>query len=269
MGGRLARRPCSPQTLNPAPLCQHRQPTCPPKWGSVPLAKVSHGEIAGWVGALSRNGAAPSTVRQTYRVLALILELAVRDGRLTRNPAIGVKLPAPHRAEKRFLTHRQVATLAKACRPPYDLVVLVLAYTGIRWGELAALRVQDVDLFARRLRVIRSMTEVNGRAVVGTPKGGKRRDVPLPGFLLELLTQHIEGKHAHELLFASPQGRVLRNNNFRRNDFDAAVKTAGLIELTPHELRHTAASLAIAAGANVKAVQRMLGHASAAMTLDV
>jgi integrase len=240
-----------------------------PKWGDVPLAKVNHGEVVAWVGTLTRNGAAPSTVRQTYRVLALILDLAVRDGRLPRNPALGVKLPVPEQAEKRILTHKQVASLADACRPPYDLVVLVLSYTGVRWGELAALRVLDVDLPARRLHVIRSMTEVNGRAVLGTPKSGKGRDVPVPTFLLDRLATHIEGKQATDLLFTSPHGGVLRNNNFRRNDFDATVRAVGLGELTPHELRHTAASLAIAAGANVKAVQRMLGHASAAMTLDI
>jgi integrase len=70
-------------------------------------------------------------------------------------------------------------------------------------------------------------------------------------------------------VFTSPEGEVLRNNNFRRRVFDRAAKEAGLDGITPHELRHTAASLAVAEGANVKAVQRMLGHASAAMTLDV
>jgi integrase len=77
------------------------------------------------------------------------------------------------------------------------------------------------------------------------------------------------GKPPDALIFVSRRGAVLRNLNFRRDDFDPAATAVGLDGLTPHELRHTAASLAVSAGANVKAVQRMLGHASAAMTLDV
>jgi integrase len=72
-----------------------------------------------------------------------------------------------------------------------------------------------------------------------------------------------------DLVFTAPEGGVLRNTNFRPRFFDPAAEKVGLLGLTPHELRHTAASLAIAAGANVKAVQLMLGHASAAMTLDI
>ncbi len=113
------------------------------------------------------------------------------------------------------------------------------------------------------------MTEVAGRAVFGTPKTHHRRDVPLPGFLIAPLQAQIARKAADDLIFTSPTGGVLRTGNFRRRGFDRAATAVGLDGLTLHELRHTAASLAIAAGANVKAVQRMLGHASAAMTLDV
>ena len=77
------------------------------------------------------------------------------------------------------------------------------------------------------------------------------------------------GRGGDDLVFTSPEGGVLRLGNFRRRHFDPAAASVGLAGVTPHELRHTAASLAIASGANVKAVQRMLGHASAAMTLDV
>jgi integrase len=78
----------------------------------------------------------------------------------------------------------------------------------------------------------------------------------------------LAGKHPDDLVFTSPRGEALRVQNFRRRGFDRAARSVGLEGLKPHELRHTAASLAIAAGANVKAVQAMLGHASAAMTLD-
>lgn len=93
---------------------------------------------------------------------------------------------------------------------------------------------------------------------------------PIPRVLADELAKHVAGKAPGDLLFTAPEGRVvLRNTNFRPRFFDPAAKKAGLPGLTPHELRHTTASLAIAAGANVKAVQQMLGHASAAMTLDI
>jgi integrase len=217
---------------------------------------------------MSDAGLAPSSVRQAHRVFSLFLSLAVRDGRLARNVAVGVRLPRPRRAEKVFLTHVQVSQLAAAAEP-YGLIVRLLAYTGLRWGELAALRVRHVDLDRRRLVVAESVTEVNGRAVFGTPKSHQRRSVPLPRFLVEPMAAQLARSGRDELVFTSPGGRVLRNNNFRRRVFDCAAESVGLTGLTLHELRHTAASLAVAEGANVKAVQRMLGHASAAMTLDV
>ncbi len=198
----------------------------------------------------------------------MLLSLAVRDGRLTRNVAVGVRLPRVGRAQKFFLTHAQVEQLAAAAEP-HGLIIRVLAYTGMRWGELAALRVRQVDLVRRRLLVAESVTEVNGRAIFGTPKTHQRRSVPLPRFLIEPVSVHLAGRARDDLAFPSPGGDVLRNNNFRRRVFDRAAEAVGLEGLTPHDLRHTAASLAIAEGANVKAVQRMLGHASAAMTLDV
>lgn len=95
------------------------------------------------------------------------------------------------------------------------------------------------------------------------------RSVPIPRSLVDELAVELAGKTADDLVFTARRGGVLRNLNFRRDVFDQAATASGLDGLTPHELRHTAASLAVSAGANVKAVQRMLGHKSAAMTLDV
>jgi integrase len=121
----------------------------------------------------------------------------------------------------------------------------------------------------RRILVERSVTDVDGHLVFGSPKTHQHRTVPVPRFVADMLARHVAGRATDALVFPSPEGAVLRANNFRRRSFDRAAVAAGLPGLTPHELRHTAASLAVSAGANVKAVQRMLGHASAAMTLDV
>lgn len=239
-----------------------------PRWGAVPLARVTHEDVAAWVGTLTQSSLAPASVRYVHRVLALQLDLAVRSGRLARNPAEGVRLPRSKPVDKRFLTHEQVGALAVAC-DDYAPVIYVLGYCGLRWGELAGLRVGRVDPLRRRLEVVEAVSEVRGMLTWGSPKSHQQRSVPIPRFLVDELTPAMAGKQPSDLLFTSRRGGVLRNLNFRRDVFDLAALEAGLEGLTPHELRHTAASLAVSAGANVKAVQRMLGHASAAMTLDV
>lgn len=201
-------------------------------------------------------------------MLSLALSAAVKDGRIVRNVAEGGPLPRVVRRPKRYLTHAQVATLADAAAP-YQTLIRVLAYSGLRWGEASALRVHAVDVERRRLEVDQAHPEVGGKIVVGTTKNHQRRSVPIPRFLAAELSEHLAGKSPADLVFTSPEGGVLRNTNFRPRFFDPATERAGIPGLTPHELRRTAASLAIKAGANVKVVQQMLGHASAAMTLDV
>lgn len=137
--------------------------------------------MAAWVTELSAAGLAGATVRHVHRVLAMILASAVADGRVSRNVAAGVPLPRAKGKDKTFLTHAEVAALAEAAGDDYSLVVRVLAYGGLRFGEAAALRVSDVDPLRRRLTVARSVTEVAGRMVFGEPKSHHARSVPLRG----------------------------------------------------------------------------------------
>jgi len=121
---------------------------------------------------------------------------------------------------------------------------------------------------------VEAITEPNGTIVWGTPKSHARRSVPYPEFLDTMFARHMASKHRSDLLFTAPMGGVLRNAQFRRRRFDRAVaeltaSDSQFPRVTPHDLRHTAASLAVSAGAHVKSLQRTLGHASAAMTLDV
>jgi integrase len=110
---------------------------------------------------------------------------------------------------------------------------------------------------------------VSGKAVVGTPKDHERREVPVPAFLVDELARVCAGRVPDALVFPAPGGGFRRNGNFRRNVFDAAARRAGVDGVTPHGLRHTAASLAIQAGATVVLVCRMLGHSSPTITLNV
>ena len=128
---------------------------------------------------------------------------------------------------------------------------------------------KHVDLLRRRISVAESTSEIGGVMVFGPTKNHQRRVVVLPRLLVDPLAVHIEGKDVDDYVFSAPGGGVLRNSNFRHRVLSPVARAAGLDGLSAHDLRHTAASLAIAAGANVKVVQQMLGHASAAMTLDV
>ena len=106
-----------------------------------------------------------------------------------------------------------------------------------------------------------------GVAGWGTPKDHERREVPIPGFLVDELAAHVAGKSADDLVFTGRKGGALRAQVFQRVVLSDAASNIGVPGLHPHELRHTAASLAIASGAKV--VQQMLGHKSATLTLDL
>lgn len=238
-----------------------------PRFEKTPLVDVTRERLRTWVADMATTSSA-ATVQKNVGVLSQILDQAVEDSRIVSNPATGLDLPRIDHEERRYLSFEQVDLLAKAA-DTNALLVYVLAYTGIRFGEAAALTVADVNLNRSRLRIHRSATVVDSKIVVSSTKSNKGRDVPLPQFLAEMLGKHTETMTPEQLVFPDSRGGYLRANNVRRRWWNDAVKASGVPEgLTPHELRHTAASLAISAGASIKAVQRMLGHSSAALTLD-
>jgi integrase len=232
---------------------------------------VKTSAVRGWVAKLKADGLGVPGIENAFGLLRQVLGAAVEDRRIPRNPCDGVKLPKRAHSDRGYLTHGQVVALALAVDRDAT-VVRFLAYTGLRWGEMAALRVQDFDMLRRRVNVARSVTESGG--LVWTPgKTHERRSVPFPAVLADELAAVMVGKAREALVFTDMRGGVLRNSNWRARVFAPAVSACQKADesfpsITPHDLRHTAASLAISAGANVKAVQRMLGHAKASMTLD-
>jgi integrase len=193
----------------------------------------------------------------------------VRAKRIAANPAAGVPLPKTPPHDHVYLTHAQVDRLAEAAGG-YRLLLLLLTYTGLRWGEVSAVTVGAVDTTARRLAVRQAYKKTREGLVLGMPKTHERRKVPILRSLAHELETVVKDRAPHELLFTAPGDGPLYGDNFRSRVFNRAVKGAGLdgLGVTPHKLRHTAASLSIASGADVKVVQTMLGHKSAAMTLD-
>ena len=260
-----------------------------PQWGQKSVVDVKTSAVKTWVTKMITDGVGVPMIVLAFGVLRQVLGAAVEDQRIPRNPCTGVKLPKLQHSDRGYLKHSQVAKLAETVSYGSE-VIRFLAYTGLRWGEMAALRVQDFDMLRRRVNVSRSVSDSGGRLTWSTPKTGERRSVPFPASLAEELAALMVGRGRDDLVFTNRRGNVLRGSNYRPRVFDPAVRavqaataerrarelaTTGVATtpefptITPHSLRHTAASLAISAGANVKAVQRMLGHAKASMTLDV
>ena len=250
-----------------------------PWWGDRQVGSITRTEVQDWVIGLNR---AASTVSDILSVFAMILDDAVEQRFIAANPARGVKLPRRGHVEHNYLSHGQVAQLALASKHP-DIVML-LAYTGLRWGEMAALRPRDVSVDVCRIRVARSASKVNSRSVLTTPKNWERRTVAAPEEVIAMIEPRLD-RAPDTLLWSRPDGEPLRppttthwfgaavarciEVSIPRGDDGEPTGPPTFPRVTVHELRHTAASLMIASGAHVKTVQRQLGHKTATMTLDL
>lgn len=245
-----------------------------PVLGDFPIAKIERAHVERWISRMEDEGLSASRIRQAFNVTAAMLDAAIANGMITHNVARGVDLPRLQPAKRRFLSQRQVTALAGAIDPRYRVMILVLAYSGLRWGEAIALRRCSCELLRRRLHVTESIAEIGSDLIWGTPKTHRVRTVSLPPFVCEELAAHLAevvDSDPDALVFATPTGRVWRKSDFRRRIWKPAVEAATGVpsDLTPHELRHTAASLLIASGADPKSVQAQLGHSSITVTFDV
>ena len=239
-----------------------------PRWGTTAIADIDVISVEAWITAMTRAGSGSTTVRRAHTVLAGILTDAVKGRRLAVNPAKGVEnLPRKTGRRHIYLSADDVHRLADESGE-HGTLILVLAYCGLRWGEAIALRVHDVGFLRRRLTVSENAVQLGVQHVVGPTKGRKARSVPVPEFVINALSVQCARKGPGDLVFNGRDGGYLPRPKSATGWFQAAAKRAEVQPITPHDLRHTCASLAVAAGVNVLALQRMLGHASAKMTLD-
>lgn len=252
------------------------------EFGGVPLNKMSRPVVRAWIAAQVDAERPAETIHKQAGVVRRALALGVEDGLLASNPADGRKLPPITPTEMRFLDLDQLTKLAAAAGTD-SAAIWVLGICGLRMGELVGLRHGDIDRRAGVIHIARSVTLVNNRHVEGPPKNKKRRTVPLPPTVADMIPAAL---NPDQLVFPAPEGGFIRHGNWRTRIFDPAVTAAKVspitvekvvkgkkmkvveYELHPHELRHTAASLMIAQGANIKAVSSALGHARASITLD-
>lgn len=247
---------------------QHWELRIEPRFGHMPVDEITRADVQSFVDGLTVG---PWAKVSTLRLLRSILDVAHQDGRIHRNPAVGVSAGRiPERERHRYLSAQEVRALATACGDQGD-VVTILAYTGLRWSELVGLRVKDVDLTARRLYIRRAAPEVEGRIIIGPPKTRAGiRTVPLPQVVVEIFQRRMRGRDPDEPAVRSPNGTMLRSNNWRRHThWNEALTKTGLAPLTIHDLRHTYASLARKSGADLRYVQKTMGHSTPTVTANI
>ena len=240
-----------------------------PRWGNRAIASVRRSEVQAWISEMASEKSA-SVVLRAFGILKGICSDAVADRFIASSPCYDIQLPRKQQKRRNYLNAAQVIELAKNSEGR-DALILTLGFCGLRWGEAKALRVENIDFKRKRLEVRNSITRVSGKDVESATKTWERREVPVPDYVLDALKSVCVGKQGDEHVFLEPDGALIRTQTAqgnRRTWWRRALTASGLPVMTCHDLRHTAASIAIHCGANVKAVQRMLGHKSAAMTLD-
>lgn len=245
-----------------------------PFWGARRVGEIRRAEVIAWVGSLSngtaetaRHPLAASTVTSVYQRFSAIMLWAELSEAVTVTPCRAIELPRKPAKRHVYLSIPQVEqyadTMGAIRGDAYRVLTLTLAYTGLRLNEALALR--SSAIVGARAHIDAAWMRVKGQPrKLGDPKGHKVRRVPLPAFLLDelrSLTPNADG-----FLFCDSAGETLTDEQVRAA-WSIARTRLGRTERV-HDLRHAAASIAIAQGADVKVVQEMLGHASATLTLD-
>ena len=251
-----------------------------PVLGGTPVGSVNQIDVRRLLSQMTAAGLARDTVASARKALRLVMAAAQGAGAMKVNPCDGVKIGKTTRREMHFLTAEQVSELA-AEMGDYSTMIFFAAYTGMRAGEIEALRVSRLNLLKGTVDVVESLGEIEGEGLVfGPTKTYQRRTVRLPRFLCDMLAAHLAGRSLtpDSLVFTAPGGGPIRHHNFYSRQFRPAVKR--IVErqqegegsfpaaLRFHDLRHTCAALLVAQGAHPRAIMERLGHSSITVTLN-
>lgn len=244
-----------------------------PRIGTVAIGAVTPIDIQSLV-ADWKDSYAPATVRRYYGVVRAMFNAALAADVIGRSPCRGVKLPDVPETEHVILTPEQLDLLATELPQRYRAMAYVGALLGLRFEEVAGLRVSSIDLDRGCVSVRETVTSAGGRVHIGPPKTpAARRTLSIPKALAEILRDHVDTLDLSDdpdpLLFSDAKGGPLRYSNYLRRVWNPARRRAGIPDVGFHDLRRTAITAMVAAGVDVKTAQTRAGHSDPRMTLAV
>ncbi len=253
-----------------------------PEIGSIPLNKLTQADLQQFYARTKSSGRkikvesygaglSDRAVRAIHANCRSALEKAVQEGLIRVNPAIGCKLPPKKSREMKVLTQNEVIRFLNRAKEEgyYELFLLELG-TGIRRGEILALKWGDLNFTTGELRIERQVNVFNGEQVISVPKTkASIRTVILPPSLLQILSEYKETVNS-EWMFPSPlDSTKTRHPSAVRKRMQIILERAGCKKVRFHDLRHTFSVMALENGMDIKSLSAMLGHNSSATTIDI
>lgn len=245
-----------------------------PYLGGVVLNKLTPPQVQSAYATMERDGLSPSKRESAHTILRMALDQALKWGLVARNVCTAVQKPRVKKKAFQVLSPEAAHRFLQAAEEDrlYALYVLAIT-TGLRQGEMLALRWQDLDLKAGTLSVRHTLVDLNGKLELGEPKTAKgKRRVMLPAMAAKALKDHRKAMLAEgnlgEWVFCDTEGGLIRKSNFVRRSFKPLLKKAKVPEVRFHDLRHTAATMLLSEGVHPKVVQEILGHSQISVTLD-
>ncbi len=231
-----------------------------PALGNMALRSIHRSEIQKLINKWTNDGLAPRTIKQHIRILHPILQMAVLDDIISKNPTIGVSTPQPGKVERHALNPAECVALIAAAPAEYQPLIKIALATGMRYQEIQDLKIKDLDLLRKTLTIRQSKTDAG------------LRTIKLSDYEVGVIAEHLSsngrtGANESEPLFTSPEGHEIHYRNFIQRVFKKAAIKAELPNITFHDLRRTHATILIASGANQQVVQERLGHKSISTTL--
>ena len=284
----LAEKWFKTRTANPTTIKQndiHLRHHILPYWGEKPIGTIKNSDIQSWIAQLNSAGLSARYVRLVFANFRLVLEVAVRDDLLTKNPAIARNFSFPPVSNQRLevWSPDQFKAILEALPPEAKLMALLGGTCGLRQGEIFGVRVQDLDLERGVITVRQQITALDYKPTPVLTKNRRTRSVPLPSFVADLLKEHLttheplEGERTLEpsvggLIFYLREQKPINKNYFNTAIWLPAIKRAGLPRSRingMHGLRHFCASVWLSNGVSIKAVSTYLGHSDPGFTLRV
>ena len=233
-----------------------------PMIGEMQLNQISRANIQAMVKIWDKNGLMPRTIIRHLAVLKGVFNDAVASDLIDKTPVFKLDIPKPQKPHRRPLTIAEMADLFEALESKWHPHIYIAIATGMRWSELAGLKIKNFDWVAKELKVDHSKT------LAGI------RTIKLSQTSMKFINQHLAetGRNMsseNEPLFTSPEGKALNYSNFRNRVFKPACEKAGFPELQLHDLRRTAATLLTEAESPAKELQTLLGHSDIRTTLNL